>query len=66
MFAPEQARGEIITVLNDWHLPLMDLWAIHPGGRMTSAKARAFVDFYTEILRQDPVRAAGAIHSPQE
>lgn len=66
MFAPEQARGEIITVLDDWRLPMMDLWAIHPGGRMTSAKARAFVDFYADILRQDPVRAARAIHSTQE
>ncbi|MGK4475792.1 LysR family transcriptional regulator [Aeromonas molluscorum] len=49
MFAPELARGEVVTVLDDWQLPALDLWAIYPSGRLMSAKARAFVDFVAAL-----------------
>lgn len=49
MFAPELASGEVQQVLQNWHLPGMDLWAVFPTGRMASAKARAFVT-YVELL----------------
>lgn len=50
MFAPELARGEVVTVLDDWSLPPIDLWAVFPAGRMTSAKARVFVDYVATLM----------------
>jgi len=48
MFAPELADGGVRAVLQDWPLPPIDLWAVFPTGRQTSAKARAFVAFMQE------------------
>jgi DNA-binding transcriptional LysR family regulator len=45
MFAPELASGAVVAVLDEWSLPAIDLWAVYPGGRQASAKARAFADF---------------------
>lgn len=50
MFAPELASGEVRQVLQDWHLPGLDLWAVFPSGRMASAKARAFVTYVEQLL----------------
>ena len=50
MFSPELANGTVQSVLNDWELPVIDLWAVFPAGRMVSAKARAFVEFVEEVL----------------
>ncbi len=50
MFEPELASGELVRVLTDWSLPPIDLWALYPGGRMASAKARAFVAYVEELL----------------
>jgi hypothetical protein len=33
------------AVLTDWSLPPVEAWAIYPGGRQASAKARAFAGF---------------------
>jgi DNA-binding transcriptional LysR family regulator len=52
MFAPELASGEVVPVLEKWSLPPMDLWVIYPSGRLTSAKARAFVKWFEESIRQ--------------
>src|SRR5262249_46588243 len=46
MFAPELKSGEIASVLEEWTLPAMDLWVIYPSGRLTSAKARAFIEWF--------------------
>jgi DNA-binding transcriptional LysR family regulator len=43
--APELASGIVTSVLNDRELPTLDLWAVHPTGRMASAKAREFASF---------------------
>lgn len=45
MFMPELASGAVKRVLTDWALPPIDLWAVFPAGRMTSAKARQFASF---------------------
>jgi DNA-binding transcriptional LysR family regulator len=45
MFAPELVSGIVESVLDDWTLPAVDLWAVFPTGRQASAKARAFADF---------------------
>lgn len=50
MFEPEIAGGEVVTILNQWHMPTMDLWAIFPTGRLASAKARAFVDYFIQVF----------------
>ncbi|WOE81285.1 LysR family transcriptional regulator [Pseudomonas protegens] len=50
MFAPELAKGAVKAVLTDWQLPRQQLWAVFPGGRLVSAKARAFVDYVEQLL----------------
>ena len=50
MFSPELKSGEVCSVLNDWHLPPIDLWAVFPAGRMVSAKTRAFLNFLGDTL----------------
>jgi DNA-binding transcriptional LysR family regulator len=45
LFAPELKSGAVISVLTDWSLPPVDLWAVFPTGRQASAKARAFANF---------------------
>ncbi|MFL9878340.1 LysR substrate-binding domain-containing protein [Herbaspirillum rhizosphaerae] len=50
MFEPELASGALQRVLTEWQLPAMDLWAVYPGGRMASAKARAFIAYVEELL----------------
>ena len=51
MFTPELATGAVERVLPTWILPPIDLWALFPGGRLVSAKARAFAEFVEEIVR---------------
>jgi DNA-binding transcriptional LysR family regulator len=46
MFSPELRSGAVRAVLSDWSLPALDLWAVFPTGRSTTAKTRAFVDFF--------------------
>lgn len=50
MFAPELASGTVREVMLDWTLPRQELWAVFPTGRLTSAKARAFVEFVQQLL----------------
>jgi DNA-binding transcriptional LysR family regulator len=50
MFAPELASGTVVTVLDEWSLPAIDLWAVYPTGRQASAKARAFASFIGEQM----------------
>jgi DNA-binding transcriptional LysR family regulator len=45
MFDPELRNGTVQSVLNDWELPPIDLWAAFPTGRRASAKARSFATF---------------------
>ena len=52
MFSPELASGAVQSVLTNWSLPPIDLWAVYPTGRMPSAKARAFAAFVEAELRQ--------------
>lgn len=50
MFAPELASGAVHTVLDDWLLPTVDLWAVFPAGRRVTSRARAFVEFVEQTL----------------
>ena len=54
MFAPELKSRAVHTVLTDWLLPPVVLWAIFPTGRQASAKARAFASFIeSRMLSRD-------------
>jgi DNA-binding transcriptional LysR family regulator len=44
-FAPELATGIVRPVLLDWDLPMLELRAVFPTGRMANAKTREFVSF---------------------
>jgi DNA-binding transcriptional LysR family regulator len=50
MFAPEIVDGTVRTVLQDWQLPPMDLWAVFPAGRTSMTKARMFADFVEGVM----------------
>jgi DNA-binding transcriptional LysR family regulator len=50
MFSPELKNGTVRTVLDEWRLPPMELWAVFPAGRMVNAKTRVFLDFLVETL----------------
>jgi DNA-binding transcriptional LysR family regulator len=52
MFTPELANGTVTRVLTDWQLPTIDLWAVYPVGRTATTKARRFIDFVDEIMRE--------------
>lgn len=58
MFAPELASGAVVPLFDGWRLPANELWAVYPGGRLASAKARALTDFIERGL------AAAAIAPP--
>jgi DNA-binding transcriptional LysR family regulator len=56
MMEPELANGSVVPLLTEWSLPSADLWALFPSGRLPTAKARAFVnwfeaDFPTRLMR---------------
>jgi DNA-binding transcriptional LysR family regulator len=51
LFAPELKSGSVQTVLTDWLLPTVDLWAVFPMGRQASVKARAFASSVTARCR---------------
>ena len=49
-FSPELRSGTVVEVLQDWALPLTNLSAVYPAGRLASTKARAFVSFVERSL----------------
>lgn len=51
LFAPELKSGMVRSVLEDWSLPPLDLWAVFPTGRQVSAKARAFAHFIAQQIQ---------------
>jgi len=52
LYGIELATGEVIPVLQDWELPPMELWVIYPSGRLTSSKARAFIEWFEGVMRK--------------
>jgi DNA-binding transcriptional LysR family regulator len=50
MFTPELKSGEVVSVLNEWTLPPLDLWVIYPSGRLASTKARVFMKWFESII----------------
>ena len=54
LFEPELDSGVVRSVLDDWALPSIDLWALFPAGRQASAKARVFADFIEKQVAKSP------------
>lgn len=59
MFQPEIDQHRVETVLRDWTLPSLDLWAVYPAGRQATAKARAFAAFISDCLAKTPFAPVG-------
>src|SRR5258708_7135119 len=62
-FSPELRSGKVVESLQDWALPLTNLSAVYPTGRLASTKARLFVAFVEQYMgimnsvSQEPERA---------
>ena len=52
MFSQELADGTVERVVSDWALSDIDLWAVFPGGRMATAKARQFAVFIETLIQR--------------
>lgn len=59
MFQNELRSGEVVSVLDEWSLPSIALWAVFPTGRMVNARTRALVSYIEETLRS-VVNSTGA------
>jgi DNA-binding transcriptional LysR family regulator len=59
----DQRGGRARRVLQDRHLPPIDLWAVFPSGRNVSTKARAFANFIEQELGTTSSRSDGDIDS---
>jgi DNA-binding transcriptional LysR family regulator len=49
-FWPELRSGQVVAILDDWALPMTNLSAVYPTGRLASTKARAFVSFVERFM----------------
>lgn len=49
-FTPELKSGAVVTALDDWELPGLNLSAVYPTGRLASTKARQFTAFVERCL----------------
>ena len=56
LFAPELKSGQALSVIDDWSLPSVDLWAIFPTGRQASVKARTFARFLEQQIFREEAR----------
>lgn len=56
LFAAELKSGQALSVLEDWSLPSVDLWAVLPTGRQASAKARTFIRFIEQQIFREEAR----------
>ena len=59
-FAPELKSGAVTSVLDNWSLAPVDLWAVFPTGRQASAKARAFASFIESQMSMSGFSASGS------
>ena len=51
--APQLARGELETVLDEFALPDYDILAVYPQQRYVPAKVRYFIDYLKDVYARD-------------
>lgn len=44
------ARGELVTLFEDWHCDAMPMYVAYPPNRHVSAKLRVFIDWVVELM----------------
>jgi len=49
-FTPELKSGVVVSAMDDWELPPINLSAVYPTGRLASTKARQFAAFVERCL----------------
>lgn len=49
------ADGKLVQLLPEWHLPSMPMSLVYPYSRRLSARVRAFVEWATATMGQDPL-----------
>lgn len=52
MLDTDLRAGRLVRLLPGWSLPQGGVHAVYPNARYTSAKVRAFLDFFREYLAQ--------------
>ena len=53
--------GRLKQVLENWHAPPADIYAVYPQRHQASARVRAFVDFLADHFGKSTTRAAGLV-----
>lgn len=53
--------GRLRQVLENWHAPPADIYAVYPQRHQASARVRAFVDFLADHFGKSTTRAAGLV-----
>jgi DNA-binding transcriptional LysR family regulator len=64
-FTPELKSGAVISVMDDWQLPEISLYAVYPTGRRASTKARQFTAFVENCLADYAVGSLAGTQSGQ-
>jgi DNA-binding transcriptional LysR family regulator len=49
-FTPELKSGVVMSAMDDWELPPVNLSAVYPTGRLASTKARQFTAFVEQCV----------------
>jgi DNA-binding transcriptional LysR family regulator len=50
MMQAELESDAVTSILSDWSLPTIPLWAVFPSGRLPSVKARAFINWFEATI----------------
>ena len=50
MMSQELLDNKVVTVLDDWQLPGVTLWAVHASGRMVSTKITTFLTWFSQAF----------------
>lgn len=58
MADPHAARGELLPLLEDWHLAPMPMYLAYPPNRNVSAKLRVFIEWVDELMARHAALAS--------
>ena len=52
MMSQELLDNKVVTVLDEWQLPGVTLWAVHASGRMVSTKISTFLTWFSQAFNE--------------